>query len=98
MKAMRICAVLVVVAVLFGGITISACSAEDSKEVLTLKRDLAAERVQRLQAQMVVLQQQFRDSQEALEIAKKDFKTAQDQLKAMEPAKAEKPEKAEKKK
>lgn len=60
---------------------------EDTKEVLTLKRDLAQERVLRVQAQLSVLQQQFADGQKYLKETQKELDDLNAKLKAMEPKK-----------
>jgi len=62
---------------------------EDNKEVLTLKRDLAQERVLRLQAQLSLMQQQFKDGQEYLQVITKELNDLNAKLKAMEPKKEE---------
>ncbi len=75
---------------------------EDSKEVLTLKRDLAQERVARIQSQLQLLQAQFKDGQEYLQQMTKELNELNDKLKVLEPKKeepkAEKPKVEEKKK
>lgn len=72
---------------------------EDSKEVLTLKRDLAQERVLRIQSQLSLMQSQFKEGQEYLQVVTKELNDLNAQLKAMEPKKEEpKPRVEEKKK
>ena len=63
---------------------------DDSKEILTLKRDLAQERVARLQAQLIILQQQFAEGQKYLQEVQKELKELDVKLKAMEPKVEEK--------
>ena len=60
---------------------------DDSKEVLTLRRDLAQERVLRIQSQLSLMQQQFADGQKYLQEVTKELKELNDKLKAMEPKK-----------
>jgi len=71
---------------------------EDSKEVLTLKRDLAQERVARLNAQLSLMQQQFNEGQTYLKEVTKELNDLNGQLKAMEPKKEEPKPKVEEKK
>ncbi len=71
---------------------------EDSKEVLTLKRDLAQERVARLNAQLSLMQQQFNEGQTYLKEVTKELNDLNVQLKAMEPKKEEPKPKVEEKK
>ena len=70
---------------------------EESKEILTLKRDLAQERVARLNAQLSLMQQQFKEGQEYLQVVTKELNDLNGKLKAME-SKVEKPMVEEKKK
>jgi hypothetical protein len=62
------------------------------KEVLTLKRDYAQERILRLQAELSLLQIQFREGQMALQAEKKNLDSLNATLKGLE-----KPEKEKKK-
>ena len=62
---------------------------DDSKEVLTLRRDLAQERVLRIQSQLSLMQQQFVDGQKYLQEVTKELKELYDKLKAMESPKPE---------
>ena len=62
---------------------------DDSKEVLTLRRDLAQERVLRIQSQLSLMQQQFVDGQKYLQEVTKELKELNDKLKAMESPKPE---------
>ncbi len=72
---------------------------EDSKEVLTLKRDLAQERVARIQSQLSLMQSQFADGQKYLQETQKELNDLNTKLKAMEPKVEEiKPKVDEKKK
>ena len=66
---------------------------EDSKEVLTLKRDLAQEKVVRIQSQLALMQQQFAEGQKVLADTQKLLKDLDGKLSAMEP-KADKPKEA----
>ena len=70
---------------------------EDSKEVIILKRDLAQERVARLNAQLSLMQQQFAEGQKYLQEVTKELNDLNAKLKTME-AKEEKPKIEEKKK
>ncbi len=63
---------------------------DDSKEVLTLKRDLAQERILRLQSQLSLMQSQFAEGQKYLQETQKELKDLEAQLKAMEPKVEEK--------
>lgn len=58
---------------------------KDTKEVLTLKRDLVQERVMRIQAQLSLIQQQFTEGQKYLQETQKELKELDAKLKAMEP-------------
>ena len=71
---------------------------EDSKEILTLKRDLAQERVLRLQSQLSLMQQQFNEGQTYLKEVTKELNDLNATLKAMEPKKEEPKPKVEEKK
>ena len=71
---------------------------EDSKEVLILKRDLAQERVLRLQSQLSLMQQQFIEGQKYLKEVEKELNDLNEKLKVMEPKKEEKPKPEVKKK
>lgn len=82
---------------------VNGVKAEDSKEVLTLKRDLAQERVLRLQSQLSLMQQQFAEGQKYLQETQKELTELSAKLTAMEPKKPEvkkeeKPKVEEKKK
>ena len=79
--------VITVLALVFTIVCIS--SAEDSKEVLTLKRDLAQERVARLNAQLSLMQQQFNEGQNYLKEVTKELNDLNAKLTAMEPKKEE---------
>ena len=70
---------------------------EDNKEVLTLKRDLAQERVARLQAQMALMQQQFNEGQKYLQETQKELNELNAKLTSMEPRKEEPKSKVERK-
>lgn len=63
---------------------------EDSKEVLTLKRDLAQERILRIQSQLSLMQQQFSEGQKYLNEQQKELNDLNIKLKAMEPKVEEK--------
>ncbi len=71
---------------------------EDSKEILTLKRDLAQERVARLNAQLSLMQQQFNEGQTYLKEVTKELNDLNATLKTMEPKKEEPKPKVEEKK
>lgn len=60
-------------------------AAEDSKEVITLKRDLAQERVARIQMQLNLMQQQFKEGQQMLQASQKELESFNAKLKALEP-------------
>jgi hypothetical protein len=61
-----------------------AAFAQDSKETMTLKRDLVQERVMRIRAELEVMKSQFREGQEALKAAAKDLESLNASLKAAE--------------
>jgi len=65
---------------------------EDTKEVLTLKRDLTAEKILRIQTQLQLMQQSFAEGQEALKQLKVELDGLNAKLKAMEPKPVPKPE------
>lgn len=88
---------LIVITVLILSLPLIAMS-DDSKEVLILKRDLAQERVLRVQAQLSLMQQQFKEGQEYLKEITKELNDLNAKLKAMESKKEEKPKIEEKKK
>ena len=60
------------------------------KEVLTLKRDYSQERIMRLQAELSLMQIQFREGQAALQAEKKNLDSLNASLKALEKAEPEK--------
>jgi len=74
-----------------------AAFAQDSKEVLTLKRDLVQERILRVQAEMVILKTQYQNGQVQLQVLTKDLEGLNASLKALEPELKPKPEKEKKK-
>ena len=84
MKKVAMVMLAVMVAVMLGYLC---AQAEDSKEVINLKRDLAQERVLRIQSQLSLMQQQFADGQKYLQEVKKELDDLNAQLKAMEPKK-----------
>jgi len=86
MKKVAMVMLAVMVAVMLGYLC---AQAEDSKEVITLKRDLAQERVLRIQSQLSLMQQQFVDGQKYLQEVTKELKELNDKLKAMESPKPE---------
>jgi len=47
--------------------------ADDSREMLTIKRDLAIERVMRIKTEIELMRLQFKASQDNLKLATKDF-------------------------
>ena len=62
--------------------------AEDSKETLTLRRDLAQERVLRIKSELELIKSQYREGQEALKTASGDLDKLNTSLKSLdEPAK-----------
>ena len=61
-----------------------AALAQDSKEVLTLKRDLAQEKVLRIQAELVILKTQFQNGQVQLQALAKEIEGLNASLKALE--------------
>jgi len=63
--------------------------AQDSKEVLTLKRDLIQERVLRVQAELVILKTQYQNGQLQLQAMAKDLEKLNADLKALEVKKPE---------
>lgn len=85
----RICLVLAVLLVL-GPLGAFAAS-QDSKETLTLKRDLAQERVLRISAELEVLRAKFNEGQIMLQAEKKNLENLNAALK--EPEKKTEPEK-----
>ena len=91
----RFFGILVALAILFFPLV---AMSQDSKEVLTLKRDLAQERIVRVQTQMTLMQQQFKEGQQVLQASQKELEELNGKLKAMEPKKEDpkKPEKKEK--
>ncbi|MFH2073804.1 MAG: hypothetical protein ABIJ57_00460 [Pseudomonadota bacterium] len=58
--------------------------AQDSKETMTLKRDLIQERVLRVKAELTLMQSQFREGQMALQTLAKELETLNTGLKAAE--------------
>ena len=86
MKKVAMVMLAVMAAVMLGYLC---AQAEDSKEVITLKRDLAQERVLRIQSQLSLMQQQFVDGQKYLQEVTKELKELNDKLKAMESPKPE---------
>jgi hypothetical protein len=61
--------------------------AQDSKETLALKRDLAQERVMRITAELGLMKIQFREGQQALKDLQKELNGLTASLKAIEPKK-----------
>lgn len=59
---------------------------QESKETLTLKRDLAQERVLRVQAELSLMKTQYRDGQQALQTLTKELESLNASLKALETA------------
>ena len=47
--------------------------AEDSKEIMIVKRDLAIERIMRIRTEIELMRLQFKSSQDNLKAATKDF-------------------------
>lgn len=58
--------------------------AEDSKDVITLKRDLAQERVLRIKSELELIKSQYREGQEALKTASGDLDKLTASLKSLE--------------
>ena len=58
--------------------------AQDSKEVLTLKRDLAQERVVRIKTELELMKVQYREGQEALKATSAELEKLNQALKAMD--------------
>jgi septal ring factor EnvC (AmiA/AmiB activator) len=58
--------------------------AQDSKETMTLKRDLIQERVMRVQAELTLMKTQFREGQQALQTLTKELETLNASLKTAE--------------
>ena len=58
--------------------------AEDSKDVMTLKRDLAQERVLRIKSELELIKSQYREGQEALKTASGDLDKLNTSLKSLE--------------
>lgn len=79
----RIIAICFVILLLFPVVGFS----QDSKETLTLKRDLAQERVMRITAELGLMKTQFREGQQALKDLQKDLDGLNASLKAIEPKK-----------
>lgn len=75
-----------------------AAFAQDSKEVLTLKRDLIQERVLRVQAEMVILKTQYQNGQVQLQAMAKELEGLNASLKALEPTPDPKPKPEKEKK
>ncbi len=61
---------------------------DDSKETLTLKRDLAQERVIRIRAELELMKGQYRDGQEALKKVTQEFEKLNAEVKALPQEKA----------
>jgi hypothetical protein len=59
-------------------------ASEESKAVLGLKKEVLQERVMRIQLQLEVMRQQFREAQTALTGAKKDLEDLDIKLKVLE--------------
>lgn len=73
--------VLMVLCLLF----VSTCAyAGDSKESLTLKRDLSQERVLRIAAELELMRSKFIDGQQLLQAEKKNLDSLNASLKALE--------------
>lgn len=64
--------------------------AEDSKEVMTLKRDVLAERIMRIKSEQELMKIQFTQSNEALVKLTAEFKEIQEKLQPAEKAKEKK--------
>jgi len=58
--------------------------AQDSKEVLTLKRDLAQERVVRIKTELELMKSQYKEGQEALKATSAELDRLNQALKAMD--------------
>ena len=58
--------------------------AQDGKEILTLKRELAQERVLRVKAELTLMQSQYREGQMALQELTKELEKLNASLKAAE--------------
>ena len=93
MKKILVC-IIIIGLILMGSLSF----AEDSKEILILKRELAQEKIMRIQAQLQLLQQQFKDGQDFLKEVTKEFNDLNAKLNAMESKKEEIPKPGEKKK
>lgn len=89
----RICLVLAMLLVLS-----PLALAQDSKEVLTLKRDLVQERVLRVQAELVILKTQFQNGQIQLQAMAKELEGLNASLKALDPKPDPKPKPEKEKK
>ncbi|KKW12663.1 MAG: hypothetical protein UY48_C0010G0015 [Candidatus Gottesmanbacteria bacterium GW2011_GWB1_49_7] len=59
--------------------------AGDNKETLTLKRNLAVERVMRLKAEIELMKIQYRDAQELLKLSNFELEGLNTSLNALEP-------------
>ena len=70
----------------------------DSKELLTLKQEVLRERAMRIQAQLGLMQAQFKDGQEALSNTQKELAEVDKKLREMESKKEVTPQPAEGKK
>jgi len=58
--------------------------AEDSKEVLILKRDVTIERILRIKAELALMQKQFQEGKQALQQVEANFLELDAKLKALE--------------
>lgn len=58
--------------------------AEDSKEVLILKRDVAIERILRFKAELALMQKQFQEGKQVLQQVEANFLELDAKLKALE--------------
>lgn len=58
--------------------------ADDNKETVTLKRDLAQERVLRIRSELELMKSQYREGQEALKTASGDLDKLNASLKSLE--------------
>lgn len=77
--------VLIAWVLVMGGITAqTVLGAEDSKETLTLKRDLLVERIMRMQTAMELMKRDFASMQQAIPKLQEELKAIQGKLEAME--------------
>ena len=78
----RFFGILIALAILFSPL---AAMSEDSKEVIILKRDLVQERILRVQMHLTLMQQQFKEGKQILQVTQKELDELNGKLKAMEP-------------